>query len=36
MTTLIIDGYIVKEKVDDGRTYLYSAMQTTQMRSSIA
>lgn len=26
MTTLIIDGYIVKEKTDDGRMFFYSAM----------
>lgn len=26
MTRLILDGYIVKEKTDDGRMFLYSAM----------
>jgi hypothetical protein len=26
MTTLTLDGYIVKEKTDDGKMYFYSAM----------
>lgn len=26
MTTLILDGYIVKEKTDDGEMFYYSAM----------
>lgn len=26
MTTLILDGYIVKEKTDDGKMFIYSAM----------
>ena len=26
MTTLTLEGYIVKEKKDDGRMFLYSAM----------
>lgn len=26
MTTLTLEGYIVKEKTDDGRMFLYTAM----------